>query len=79
MDNNDKLSQRDKIQALYTAIVGIPNTDEKGLVGDVKDALDKLTKLEYKYNKLNRNFWILVGILSGSGILGANLSGLLGG
>lgn len=80
MDNkNNNLSQRDMIKELYTTLLGVKGTAEKGLVGDVKDAFDEIGKLRHKHNKLSRNFWILVGILSGSGIIGANFSGLIGG
>lgn len=79
MNNNDKLSQRDMIQALYTTLLGVKGTAEKGLVGDVKDAFKEIKELRDKHNGLSRRVWILICILSGSGILGANLSGLIGG
>ncbi len=73
------LTQKKMVQELYTTLLGVPGTEEKGLVRDVKDSFKEIQKVNRKHDKLSRNFWILVGILSGSGILGANLSGLIGG
>ncbi len=78
-NNNEKLSQKKMILELYTTLLGVKGTAEKGLVGDVKEAFDEIKKLNNKHNKLSLRFWILVGVLSGSGILGANQVGLLGG
>lgn len=78
-DKNNKLSQKKMIWELYTTLLGVKGTAEKGLVGDVHDLAIEIKELRAKHNGLSRRVWILIGILSGSGILGANLSGLLGG
>ena len=77
--NNGKLTQGKMIQELYTTLLGVKGTDEKGLVGDVKEAFKEIKSLRTSQNKLSRNLWILVGILSGSGIIGANITGVIGG
>lgn len=43
-----------------------------GLVDEVKD-------LAKGYGKLKRNFWLLVGVLSGSGVIGGAIGLLNGG
>ena len=71
-DNCNGMTTKKMVLQIFTTVLGVPGTEEKGLVGEVKD-------LRTKHNKLNRNFLILVGILSGSGLLGANLIGVIGG
>ena len=55
---------------LKTVILGIPGTADKGLVGKVNDVCKN-------HRKLSRNFWILIGILIGSGLLGSGIYKLL--
>ena len=77
--NNGKLTQEKMIQELYTTLLGVKGTDEKGLVGDVKEAFKEIKSLRTSQNKLSRNPWILIAALSGSGIIGANITGVIGG
>jgi hypothetical protein len=58
----------DTIKRLESALLGIDG--QGGIMRKVED-------LENNYAKLNRNFWILVSLLVGSGVLGASLWGLL--
>ena len=78
-NNNEKLTQRVMIEKLYTTLLGVKGTAEKGLVGDVHDLATEIKKLNDKHNGLSRRVWILIGALVGSGAIGANLSGLIGG
>ena len=55
---------------LKTVILGVPGTANGGLVKQVND-------VSKSHGKLKRNFWILVGLLIGSGILGSGIYGLL--
>ena len=63
---------KDDQTEIKTVLLGVPNTDDRGLVGDVK-------ALAEGHGKLKRNFWTLVGILIGSGIIGSGIYGLFGG
>jgi len=53
---------RERMVRIETVLTGVPNTDDKGLVGTVKDTTKKVGKLEIR-------FWILVAFLVGSGVL----------
>jgi hypothetical protein len=74
-DNERKQIQEthDTVIRLHALLIG-SNGDE-GICGDIKSLKDNIETLYSKHNRLSRNFYILVGILAGSGVL---VSGLLG-
>ncbi len=55
---------------LHTVLLGANGAE--GLVEEVKS-------IAKGYGKLKRNFWMLVGILVGSGVIGGSVAGLLSG
>ena len=55
---------------LHTVLLGANGAE--GLVEEVKS-------IAKGYGKLKRNFWTLVGILVGSGVIGGSVAGLLSG
>ena len=57
---------------LKTVLLGVPETQNGGLVQDVRD-------LATSHYKLKKHFWILVGLLIGSGILGSSIYTLVAG
>ncbi len=62
----------DDVIEIKTVLLGVPNSEDTGLVGDLKD-------LRKRHNKLSQKFWILVAFLAGSGVLGAGIWGLFSG
>lgn len=70
----DEREALDEIQKrtteVSTVLLGVDGSP--GLVDEVKE-------LAKGYGKLKRNFWLLVGILAGSGVIGGGLSLLSGG
>ncbi len=50
------------VREIKTVLLGAPNSDDGGLVGQVNRHGKRLSTNE-------RNFWLLVGFLSGAGIL----------
>lgn len=60
----------DGVIKLTTVLLGTNGDD--GLVGEFR-------RVANSHFSLKRNFWILVGILAGLGVLGSGLWGLLGG
>ncbi len=54
MSNN--LTQEEKINQIHTVILGVPGTDDRGLVGLVKTH-DK------RINNISRRTWIIIGVL----------------
>ncbi len=55
---------------LHTVLLGANGAE--GLVEEVKS-------IAKGYGKLKRNFWMLVGVLVGSGVIGGSVVGLLSG
>jgi len=57
-----------------TVLLGVNGDD--GLVGDVKRMCEKQVRQTSEHNKLKRNFYLLVGILTGSGVLYGGIAGI---
>lgn len=67
----------DAIIELRTILLGIPNTDDTGLVGELKQLKVDVGRLYSRQQKLSKNFWLLVGILIGLGVLGTGIYNLV--
>ena len=61
---------RDTVIELKTILLG--KDGDKGLVGVIYDTAKG-------HSRLKRNFWLLVGFLGGSGVIGGSIYGLLNG
>lgn len=64
---------------LSTVLLGVPDTEDTGLVGEVKAIKVDVRSLNGRQRKLSKNFWILIGVLVGSGVLGSGIWSLLNG
>jgi len=53
----------DKVTRMETVMLGVPDTDDAGICGEVKN-------LRKDMNHFKRNFWTLVGLLIVSGVIG---------
>ena len=62
----------DGVKQLSTVLLGVPGTDDRGLIGEVKNNSRDISKLK-------RNLFILIGTLVGSGVLGTGIWNLLNG
>lgn len=71
------IEARDDAREVKQAVVGIPGTEDTGLVGQVKAVCERQDTQEERHNKLSTRFWLLVGILSGTGVLSGGIWGLL--
>jgi len=60
---------------LKVVLLGI-NGDE-GLIGKVNELSASHNCLREKHNRLSKSFWIVVGFLVGTGVLGTGIWGLL--
>lgn len=74
--NNNKPTNRtlieqthDKVNQLTTVLVGIPGTDDKGLVGEVKQNSEDIDNLYSKHGKLSWKLWTLIAVLTTSGVI----------
>lgn len=72
-------SQKEMIQEIHEAIVeirvyifGVRGTKNHGLAGNFEE-------VRKSHFKLKRNFWILIGVLAGSGVIGTSIWQALGG
>ncbi len=59
----------DKVTELTAILLG--SRGDNGLIGEVRRNTGGL-------NKLRRNFWLLVGVLAGSGVIGAGIAQIMG-
>ena len=67
------------VTELKTVILGIPGTEDTGLYGEVKAVKLVVNGVAKSHGKLKRNFWLLVGTLVGSGVIGGGVYSILGG
>lgn len=72
-DERDKL-----ILQTHQAVLGVPDTEDKGLVGDVKELKQAIKEQNGRYRKLSKVVWTVVGVLCASGC-GLGMAQLLGG
>ena len=68
----------ESVGQLTTVLLGVPGTQNGGLVKEVKDVKLDIKELGRSHGKLKRNFWLLIGILIGSGVVGSGIYSLLG-
>jgi len=66
-----------EVTIIKTVLLGAPNSDDKGLIGEIKDIKKNYYELNHRVGRLSKTVWILIGILAGSGVLGAGLWNLL--
>ena len=59
-----------RTEKIYQGLYGIPDTEEKGVCGEIKT-------LRTEHNLLKRNFYVLISFLVGSGVLGGGIWALL--
>ena len=69
----------DAVVELQTVLLGIPDTADEGLIGEVKQIKLSVNDLTCRHRKLSNRFWILVGVLVGSGLIGTGIYNLTGG
>jgi len=62
-----------------TVLLGVPGTEDGGLVQEVRDIKLNAKELGQSHGKLKRNFYILIGTLAGSGAIGTGIYGALNG
>jgi len=73
------LDTHDTVMQISTVLLGVPGTEDTGLVGEVKNNKDNINVLGKSHGKLKRNFYILIAFLIGSGILGGSIWSMLNG
>lgn len=72
------MTQKQILQETHDAVIRL-ETKLPFIVEEVKEVKSDLDDLSHSHGKLKRNFWMLVGILTGSGVIGGGLYGLLNG
>ncbi len=74
--SDDTVDIKIDVIEIKTVLLGVPNTEDGGLVREIRDMRENQDSLNKKHNKLSQKFWILVAFLAGSGVLGAGIWGL---
>ena len=67
-------TQKEMLQELSQAVSGIPDTEEDGLIGDIKDLVSEVRIQNGRIRKIELKVYWVWGILTGIGIaLGLSL------
>ena len=69
-------TEKQLIQELHQGLYGIPNTEEKGLCGDVKELVKEVRNQNTRIRKNEKKIAYIWGILVGLGIAGGTGIGL---
>lgn len=76
-------TQKEMTQEVHQGMFGVEGTEDNGLVGDFKDLVGELRKINGRVSRNSRLIFISVGVLTGTGILGgleiADVIHLIGG
>ena len=67
------------VNTLTTVLLGVPNTDDKGLVGEVKQVKLNMKEQWKSHNKLSTRVWMLWGIVLAVGVIASGIVTLTGG
>ena len=70
---------KEDVVEIKTVLLGVPDTEDTGVVGEIKNMRESHDCLSKKHNKLSQRVWILIAFLAGSGVLGVGIWGLLNG
>lgn len=71
-------TQGEMIKELHTVVLGIPNTDEGGLIGDVKEMKVLIQTTNGCVRRNTTRIWFLFGIVVTLGVLfTGEMSGLI--
>ncbi len=69
-------TSKQKLQEVHQGIFGVLGTDDKGLIGDIREIKNSVCETNGKVRKLTIRFWFLLGLIIGTGVL--TLSNSLG-
>lgn len=63
------MTDEEKIQAIYQAVFGVPDSEDKGMVGDIKDIKTTVVDVCTDQFKLKLLVYCLIFLLIGAGVL----------
>ena len=69
-------TEKQLIQELHQGLYGIPNTEEKGLCGDVKELVKEVRNQNTRIRRNEKKVAYIWGILVGLGVAGGTGIGL---
>ena len=72
-EEQKKEQSRYHLQEIFTVLLGVPNTEDNGMVGDFKDLKEYVYKQNGRIRKLEIGLVGLTSILTGLGILDATI------
>lgn len=62
---------KELVRETHQAVFGVPGTDEKGMVGDIREIKELIIQQNGRYRRLSNRVWYLIGALSvGGGAFG---------
>lgn len=67
------------VNTLTTVLLGVPGTDDTGLVGDVKSVKLNMKKQWESHSRLSMRVWILWGVVLALAVIASGIATLAGG
>lgn len=58
------------VQEVHQAVLGVPGTEDKGLVGDIKEVKGDVKNQNGRVRRNSARIAIIAGVLAGLGVLG---------
>lgn len=75
-------TDRKLLQEVHQAVLGVPDTEDNGLVGDFKELKEAVKESNGRQRKLSKKVNTMIGVLVGCGLLtggGYGIAQLVGG
>ena len=71
-------TQREMIQETHDTVL-VLSTKLPFMQEQITETADDVEELTKSHGRLKKNFWTLIGVLAGSGVIGSGIYGLLNG
>jgi len=63
-------TQKQLIQEVHQGIYGVPHTEERGVLGDIKDIKTAIKEQNGRVRRNSKLIYVIIGVLMGTGVLG---------
>ena len=70
-------TQGDMIREIWQGMYGVPETEEDGIVGDVKEVIKQVTKQNGRITRNTNKINYIIGFLAGIGIISGGTYGVI--
>lgn len=63
-------TQKELLQEVHQGVYGVPDTDEKGLVGKMDDIVTEMRRMNGRVSRNSRLVYVILGVLITLGTIG---------